>query len=104
MNLEWNLYNKLSVIIQKKANFDQRQTFKKMFIEVREMIHKLVRSCADNVKVVIHMNEILDDPIIVTAGKGENILLVTIHSETGVDHKWTKETWTKVFWEWLGER
>lgn len=82
--------------------FDKGQKFKKNFIEIRGNISKLVRSCADNVKVVIHMNAILDDPIIVTAGKGENILLVTIHSETGVDYKWTKETQTKVFgngWE-----
>lgn len=60
-------------------------------------ICELVGSCADNVEVVVKMNEIMDDPIIVTAGKGENKLLVTIHSETGVDYKWTKETWTKIF-------
>lgn len=62
-----------------------------------------MRSCVDNVKVVIYMNEILDDFIIVIVGKGENIFLVIIYSEIGVDYKWIKEIWIKVFWEWLGE-
>lgn len=86
------------------AVFDERQTLKDMFFEFRENICKLVRSCADNVEVIVKMNEIMDDPIIVTTGKGENKLLVTIHSETGVDYEWTKETWTKILRGWLGKR
>lgn len=81
-----------------------KQKLKDMFIDVRENICKSVKICADNVEVVVKMNEILDDPITVTAGKGENKLLITIHSKTGVDYKWTKETWTKMFWGWLGNR
>lgn len=86
------------------AVFDERQTLKDMFFEFRENICKLVRSCADNVEVIVKMNEIMDDPIIVTTGKGENKLLVTIHSKTGVDYEWTKETWTKILRGWLGKR
>lgn len=75
-----------------------------MFFEFRENLPELVRSCEDNVEVVVKMNEVLDNPIIITAGKRENKLLVTIHSETGVDYKWTKETWTKMFKGLLGKR
>lgn len=87
-----------------KAVLDKNQKLKGMFFQVRANISELVGSCADNVEVVVKMNEILDYPIIVTAGKGENKLLVTIHSETGVDCKWTKETLTKKFRGLLGKR
>lgn len=76
---------------------DKNQILREMFFQLRKIICELVRSCADNVEVVVKMNEILDDPIIIITGKGENKLLVTIHSETGICYRWTKETWTKMF-------
>lgn len=87
-----------------KAVLDKNQKLREMFFQFRDGICELVRSCADNVEVVVKMNEILDDPIIITTGKGENKLLVTIHSETGIYYKWTKETWTKMFRRLLGNR
>lgn len=87
-----------------KAVLDKNQKLREMLFLFRGGICELVRSCADNVEVVVKMNEILDDPIIITTGKGENKLLVTIHSETGVHFKWTKETWTKMFRRLLGNR
>lgn len=87
-----------------KAVLNKNQILKELCYDFRDNICELVRSCEDNVEVVVKMNEILDDPIIITRGKGENKLLVTIHSETGVDYKWTKETWTKMFRGLLGKR
>lgn len=83
---------------------DKNQKLREMFFQFRVGIRVLVRSCADNVEVVVKMNEILDDPIIIITGKGENKLLVTIHSETGIHYRWTTETWTKMFRGLLGKR
>lgn len=87
-----------------KAVLSKNQILRDMFFDLRDTICELVRSCADNVEVVVKMNEILDDPIIIITGKGENKLLVTIHSETGICYRWTKETWTKMFRGLLGKR
>lgn len=87
-----------------KAVLAKNQILREMFFQLRENICELVRSCADNVEVVVKMNEILDDPIIIITGKGENKLLVTMHSETGMSYRWTKETWTKMFRGLLGKR
>lgn len=45
------------------------------------------------------MDEVLDDPVITTVGKGENKLLITLDSDNGVDFTWTEETLAKAFWD-----
>lgn len=54
---------------------------KSVFYEVRDNIDKIVQSCADNVKVKIYF-DMLDDPIIIYAGKAENVLEILVRRKT----------------------
>lgn len=74
-----------------------------MFFDFWDGICELVRSCVDNVEVVVKMNEILDDFIIIIIGKGENKFLVIIYSEIGICYRWIKEIWIKMFRGLLGK-
>lgn len=82
-----------------KANFSNRQKLKEAFADIQELITQTVRNCADNIKVIIYMDEVLDDPVITTVGQGENKLLITLDSDNGVDFTWTEETLAKAFWD-----
>lgn len=70
--------------------------------EIRKTITQTLQSCSDNVQVKIYIDEVLDDPIIIKCGKGDNKLLVTIDSENGVDFTWTETTMAKAFWDGWG--
>lgn len=70
--------------------------------ELRKVIAQTVQSCSNNIKVTIYMDEVLDDPIIISCGKGDNKLLVTIDSDDGVDFTWTETTMAKAFWDGWG--
>lgn len=72
---------------------------RKAFADVRKVINQTVRSCADNIKVTVYMDEVLDEPIVETVGNGENKLLITIDSDNGNDFTWTEETLAKAFWD-----
>lgn len=85
-----------------KAKFRNRPELIKAFADVRKAITQAVRSCADNIIATVYVDEVLDDPIITTVGKGENKLLITIDSENGIDFTWTEETVAKAFWDGWG--
>lgn len=70
-----------------------------MFADVQNLITQTIRNCADNIKLIIYRDEVLDDPVIVSVGEGENKLLITIDSDNGVDFTWTEETLAKAFWD-----
>lgn len=59
-------------------------------------IHRFVSGCVKNVKVTIYIDEILEDPIEVLAGAGDNELVITIDENAHVSYEWTKETWSKI--------
>lgn len=46
--------------------------------------------------MTIYIDEILEDPIEVLAGAGDNELVITIDEDANVNYEWTKETWSKV--------
>lgn len=84
-----------------KGKFKGYENLKVMVYEVRDEIHNVVRSCANNVRVVIYIDEVLDEPMIIMEGNGDNRLRITIDSSRGVTYEWTKQTIGKIlsgFW------
>lgn len=68
---------------------------KRVFFQLRGGIHNFVSGCVKNVKVTIYIDEVLEDPIEVIAGAGDNELVITIDENADVSYDWTKETWSK---------
>lgn len=79
-----------------KDNFKDHDDLKKVFYKLRGGIHNFVSGCVQNVKVSIYIDEILEDPIEVLAGAGDNELVITIDENADVSYEWTKETWSKI--------
>lgn len=46
--------------------------------------------------MTIYIDEILEDPIEVLAGAGDNEHVITIDENAHVSYEWTKETWSKI--------
>lgn len=78
-----------------KANFTEHAEIKGAFYQLRGGIHNFVSGCVKNVKVTIYIDEVLEDPIEVLAGAGDNELVITIDEDANVSYEWTKETWSK---------
>lgn len=79
-----------------------KKGLRKGLADVRKLITQTVHSCSDNVVVKIYMDEVLDDPIVISNGRGDNKLVLTIDSEDGVDFTWTETTMAKTFWDGWG--
>lgn len=56
--------------------------------KVRKEINETVRGCADNVRVVIYIDGVLDEPMIFSHGKEENRLVITLKRDGGIDYTW----------------
>lgn len=80
-----------------KDNLNDKSIMKEAFYSVRDDIYKHVRSCAENVRVEIKFEKVLDNPLVVATGSEENQLLITIETDGKVTYKWTKQTWNKLF-------
>lgn len=80
-----------------RERFTQHPELKRRFFEVRDDINNVVGSCASNVRVVVYIDGVLDDPIVVKFGKEKNRLVITIATNGNVKYQWTKETWKKAF-------
>lgn len=86
-----------------KHKFHDYSMLKEAFYKVRDKILETVKTCSDNVRVVIYMDDVLDKPIIVRIGAEENRLRISIRTDGKASYSWTKETWTKVFFDgWEG--
>lgn len=79
-----------------KDNFKDHDELKRVFFQLRGGIHNFVSGCVKNVKVTIYIDEVLEDPIEVIAGAGDNELVITIDENADVSYDWTKETWSKI--------
>lgn len=85
-----------------KRKFNDYDELREAFYDVRDEITEVVKTCSDNVRVVVYIDDVLDEPIIVGIGAEENRLRISIRSNGKVSYSWTKETWSKVFrdgWE-----
>lgn len=86
-----------------KNKFVNRQDLKRAFLSVRDGINQVVQGCVNNVKVVIYIDEVLDEPIVVNAGEKENKLRITIQPGGNVTYSWTYETFSKILYDaWNG--
>lgn len=74
---------------------DQRQGF----FDARDKIHDLVKMCSDNVKIFIFVNDVLGKPIVICAGKMENVVHITVKTSGIVTHDWKKQLWKKCVYE-----
>lgn len=66
----------------------QRQAFHK----VRDMILDLDTTFADNVKVIIKVIDVFDQPIVISTTNTDNELRITIKIDGTLKVKWTKDT------------
>lgn len=78
-----------------KQHFKGHDQLANAFYKLRGGINDIVSGCEDNVNVSIYIDEVLDDPIEVCAGAGENELVITIDKDANVSYSWPKETWLK---------
>lgn len=78
------------------------ETTKNAFQSVQCEIQGLIRNCSDNVKVVIYIDHVRDDPLIFNVGSGENKLIITIRKNGSITYAWPKETLSKLFWDAVG--
>lgn len=70
------------------GNTPQRQTF----YNIRSTIHDLVNTFADNVQIFLHVEDVFDKPLIISAKKKENELDITIKIDGSLKVRWKKET------------
>lgn len=56
--------------------------------QVRSKINETVRGCADNVRVLIYIDGVLDEPMVFSHGKEENRLVITMKSNGEIDYTW----------------
>lgn len=59
------------------------------------------KNCSNNVQIKIHIDHVLNEPIVIRRGNAENHVRIIIHSNREVSHNWTKKTWATTFWDWL---
>lgn len=83
--------------IRVKKKFEGHQREKEAFYCIRDGFTPLIESCADNVRVALYVDDILDEPIIVGIGDEENRLRITIKTNGTVTYGWINETWGKIF-------
>lgn len=75
---------------------------KQEYLKLRSSISSYVGSSMKNVHVTIYVDDVLEEPIIICAGEGENKLVIIIDADANVTHNWEKKTWSKVLrdaWE-----
>lgn len=80
-----------------KHKFHDYSMLREAFYKVRDKIFKTVKTCSDNVRVVIYIDYVLDKPIIFRIGAEENRLRISIRTDGKASYSWTKETWSKDF-------
>lgn len=68
---------------------NQKNAFYNIQVEIDEDM-KLY--AAENVKLVIYVNDVLDKPIIISSGSKENHLQITIRNDGTVIRKWIRIT------------
>lgn len=82
--------------LRAKDKFKGHDESKKEYLKLRQKISSYVGSSMKNVHVTIYVDNVLEDPIIICAGTGENKLVITIDDDAKVSHRWEKKTWSKV--------
>ena len=81
-----------------KSHFKDHKLDKESFYTVRDGICQIVRSCYDDITVVIYFDDVLDDPLEMKVGDGNNRLVISIR-QGHISLSWAKKTWSKLFFD-----
>lgn len=81
-----------AALVKNKQHFNGFDLQKRAYYNLRDDIHQYVKTCANNVRLIIYVDDVLDQPIKISAGKTENELCITIKIDGTLKVKWTKET------------
>lgn len=65
----------------------------KAFYCIRDEIDEDLKLCAGNVLVIIYVNNVLDEPMVISSGSEDNELCITIRNDGSVRREWKKITW-----------
>lgn len=52
-----------------------------------------MKLCTGNVLVIIYVNNVLDEPMVISSGSEDNELCITIRNDGSVRREWKKITW-----------
>ena len=81
-----------------KENKDALGANRALLQTLRNSLHTYLTDHADDTKLTIYLDDIMDEPWELVSGKGRNELLVTVDGSTGdIKYEWLKERWTKRF-------
>lgn len=78
--------------VNNKQHFDAFGLQRNAYYNLRDNIHNRIKTSADNVKLVIYVDDVLEQPIIISAGKEENEVHITIGIDGTLAVNWIKET------------
>lgn len=84
---------------QNKEKLKENEKLKDAFFELRDVIHRLVKNCSDNVQIALYIDHFFDEPILINKGNMENRLIISFKSNGEMTKSWTKETWAKKMWD-----
>lgn len=59
---------------------------------LRDNIQRMIEGCADNIKITIYLDDVLDGFIEIMAGQEENLLSISIKSNGDMTHSWNRRT------------
>lgn len=62
------------------------------FYKVRDEIDGDLEFCANNVQIIIYVNDILDNPLVISSGSKEKQMHITINNDGTVTKEWKRRT------------
>lgn len=75
-----------------KEKIKDKQNILDGLSNIRREINETVSGCADNIRVIIYIDRVLDEPMVFCHGKEENRLVITVKSDGKIDYTWTDRT------------
>lgn len=63
---------------------------KEALLTLRDTIQQMIEGCADNITIIIYLDEVLDGFIEIKAGQAKNRFRVTIKSNGEITNNWTE--------------
>lgn len=78
-----------------RRQFPNNNKLREAFYGVQKHISDVVKRCSDNVMVAIYIEDVLEEPIVISSGAMEKNLVIRIDKDGIASFKWTKRTWKK---------
>lgn len=72
------------------------EIMKEAFYNLRDNFGDLVKSCSKDMNVCVHFEDVLEEPLSATSGRGNNKLEIFIKTDGRILYCWTKETAVKL--------